>query len=52
MMLRHSLNAPDAAAAIEKAVANALDAGAATPDLGGTDTTATMTAKIADRLGC
>ena len=40
MMLRHGLDLPDAAAAVESAVEKALDGGLRTPDLGGADGTA------------
>lgn len=39
MLLRHSLDLPDEAAAVERAVGDALAAGARTPDLGGDKTT-------------
>ncbi|AOH85424.1 3-isopropylmalate dehydrogenase [Sphingomonas panacis] len=42
MLLRHSLEQPEAAARIEAAVSAALVAGARTPDLGGTMTTSEM----------
>ena len=42
MMLRHSVNQPDAAARIEAAVAAAIAGGARTPDLGGALSTAAM----------
>ena len=50
MMLRHSLREEDAARRIERAVTRALDDGARTPDLGGTDTTSRITRRILDAM--
>ncbi len=50
MMLRHSLGMPEAADRIEAAVAAAILAGARTPDLGGTLTTAAMGDAVLARL--
>jgi 3-isopropylmalate dehydrogenase len=50
MMLRHGLDLPDAAAAIESAVERALDGGLRTPDLGGADGTAGATKAVLDNL--
>ncbi len=50
MMLRHGLDSPDAAAAVESAVEKALDGGLRTPDLGGADGTATATKAVLDHL--
>jgi 3-isopropylmalate dehydrogenase len=50
MMLRHGLDLPDAATAIESAVENALDGGLRTPDLGGADDTAAATKAVLDNL--
>jgi 3-isopropylmalate dehydrogenase len=46
MMLRHSLQAPEAAERIESAVARALGEGARTPDLGGTLSTRAMGERV------
>jgi 3-isopropylmalate dehydrogenase len=50
MMLRHGLDLPDGAAAVESAVEKALDAGLRTPDLGGADGTAVATKAVLDNL--
>ncbi len=50
MMLRHGLDLPDAATAVESAVEKALDAGLRTPDLGGGDGTADATKAVLDNL--
>jgi 3-isopropylmalate dehydrogenase len=50
MMLRHGLDLPDAATAVESAVEKALDAGLRTPDLGGGDGTASATKAVLDNL--
>ncbi|HEV3320072.1 MAG TPA: 3-isopropylmalate dehydrogenase [Solirubrobacteraceae bacterium] len=50
MMLRHGLDLPDAATAIESAVEKALDGGLRTPDLGGADGTASATRAVLDNL--
>jgi 3-isopropylmalate dehydrogenase len=50
MMLRHGLDLPDAAAAVESAVEKALDAGLRTPDLGGGEGTASATKAVLDNL--
>jgi 3-isopropylmalate dehydrogenase len=50
MMLRHGLDLPDAATAIESAVEKALDSGLRTPDLGGGDGTVDATKAILDNL--
>ena len=50
MMLRHGLDLPDAATAVESAVEKALDAGLRTPDLGGGDGTAKATKAVLDNL--
>ncbi len=50
MMLRHGLDLPDAATAVESAVEKALDAGLRTPDLGGADGTASATKAVLDNL--
>jgi 3-isopropylmalate dehydrogenase len=50
MMLRHGLDLPDAATAIESAVEKALDGGLRTPDLGGADGTASATKAVLDNL--
>jgi 3-isopropylmalate dehydrogenase len=50
MMLRHGLDSPDAAAAVEAAVERALEGGLRTPDLGGADGTATATRAVLDEL--
>jgi 3-isopropylmalate dehydrogenase len=50
MMLRHGLDLPDQAAAIESAVEKALGAGLRTPDLGGSDGTAAATEAVLGQL--
>lgn len=50
MMLRHGLDLPDAAAAVESAVEKALDGGLRTPDLGGADGTESATRAVLDNL--
>jgi 3-isopropylmalate dehydrogenase len=50
MMLRHGLDLPDAATAIESAVEKALAAGLRTPDLGGADGTQSATRAVLDNL--
>ncbi len=50
MMLRHGLDLPDAATAVESAVEKALDGGLRTPDLGGGDGTAKATKAVLDNL--
>jgi 3-isopropylmalate dehydrogenase len=50
MMLRHGLDLPDAAVAIESAVEKALDGGLRTPDLGGADGTASATRAVLENL--
>lgn len=50
MMLRHGLDLPDAATAVESAVEKALDAGLRTPDLGGADGTASATRAVLGNL--
>jgi 3-isopropylmalate dehydrogenase len=50
MMLRHGLDSPDAAAAVESAVEKALDGGLRTPDLGGADGTARATRAVLENL--
>ncbi len=50
MMLRHGLDLPEAATAVESAVEKALDAGLRTPDLGGGDGTARATKAVLDNL--
>lgn len=51
MMLRMSLDQPDAATAIEKAVEATIDAKVLTPDLGGKHSTTEMTDEVIKRLG-
>ncbi|MCC6624629.1 MAG: 3-isopropylmalate dehydrogenase [Deltaproteobacteria bacterium] len=51
MLLRHSLNLQEEAAAVERAVELAIDGGARTADMNGKDDTATMTRAIIDALG-
>ena len=51
MMMRMSLDQPDAADAIEKAVEATIDARILTPDLGGKHTTKEMTDEVIKRLG-
>ena len=46
MMLDHSFGRPEAARRIEAAVTAALDAGHRTPDIGGTETTESLTDAI------
>jgi len=50
MMLRHGLDLPDAATAVESAVEKALDGGLRTPDLGGAAGTASATKAVLDNL--
>jgi 3-isopropylmalate dehydrogenase len=50
MMLRHGLDSPAAATAVESAVERALDGGLRTPDLGGADGTASATRAVLDNL--
>jgi 3-isopropylmalate dehydrogenase len=50
MMLRHGLDLPDAATAVESAVEKALDGGLRTPDLGGADGMAGATRAVLDNL--
>ncbi len=50
MMLRHGLEMPDEAAAVESAVESVLDSGLRTADLGGNATTAEVTKAILDRI--
>ena len=50
MMLRHSVEAAEAADAVERAVSAALAAGAGTADIGGADGTQSFAAKIGDLL--
>ncbi|MEO1251824.1 MAG: 3-isopropylmalate dehydrogenase [Pseudomonadota bacterium] len=50
MMFRHSLNAPDAADAIEQAVKNALSQGYGTTDIGGEDSCAQFAMRISDAV--
>jgi 3-isopropylmalate dehydrogenase len=50
MMLRHGLDLPDEATAVESAVERALDGGLRTPDLGGADGTASATKAVLDNL--
>jgi 3-isopropylmalate dehydrogenase len=50
MMLRHGLDLPDAATAVESAVEKALDGGLRTPDLGGGDGTAEATRAVLENL--
>ncbi|MCC7358391.1 MAG: 3-isopropylmalate dehydrogenase [Anaerolineales bacterium] len=51
LLLRHSLNLPREAAAIEAAVNDALSAGARSADLGGRSSTTAMTAAVLAHLG-
>jgi 3-isopropylmalate dehydrogenase len=51
MMLRHSLDRPEAAERIERAVDAAIETGARTKDLGGTHTTEEMTHAVLSHLG-
>lgn len=50
MLLRHSLAREDAACALEAAVEAVLAAGFRTPDLGGSDSSATVAGKVAEYL--
>ncbi len=50
MMLRHGLEMPDEAAAVESAVNSVLDAGLRTADLGGNASTAEVTTAILERI--
>jgi 3-isopropylmalate dehydrogenase len=50
MMLRHGLDRPDEATAVESAVENALGEGLRTPDLGGRDGTARATEAVLGHL--
>jgi 3-isopropylmalate dehydrogenase len=50
MMLRHGLDLPEEAAAVESAVEKALDGGLRTPDLGGGDGTADATKAVLEHL--
>ena len=50
LLFEHSLRLPEVAAEIRTAVDAALDAGARTPDLGGTSSTGEMTAAVLDEL--
>jgi 3-isopropylmalate dehydrogenase len=50
MMLRHGLDLPEAATAVESAVEKALDGGLRTPDLGGADGTASATRAVLENL--
>jgi len=50
MMLRHGLDRPDEAAALESAVDRALEGGLRTPDLGGEATTAEATGAVLSQL--
>jgi len=50
MLLRHSLGLEREAAAVERAVHDAVAGGARTPDLGGTMTTAAVAAAVRDRI--
>jgi 3-isopropylmalate dehydrogenase len=50
MMLRHGLDLPDGATAVESAVEKALDGGLRTPELGGADGTASATQAVLDNL--
>jgi 3-isopropylmalate dehydrogenase len=50
MMLRHGLDLPDAATAVESAVEKALDGGLRTPDLGGADGTERATRAVLENL--
>jgi 3-isopropylmalate dehydrogenase len=51
MMLRHGLDLPDGAAAVESAVERALDGGLRTADLGGAHGTADASKAVLDNLG-
>lgn len=50
MMLRHGLDLPDVAAAVESAVEKALEDGLRTPDLGGADGTVKATEAVLNNL--
>jgi 3-isopropylmalate dehydrogenase len=50
MLLRHSLSLEDEAAAVERAVHDAVAAGARTIDLGGTLDSAAMGRAVRDRM--
>ena len=50
MMYEFSFGRPDVSRAIERAVELTLDEGFLTPDVGGTDTTASVTARVIDHL--
>ncbi|MEC9330087.1 MAG: 3-isopropylmalate dehydrogenase [Pseudomonadota bacterium] len=50
MMYEFSFGRPDLSRAIERAVELTLDEGFLTPDVGGTDTTASVTARVIDHL--
>jgi 3-isopropylmalate dehydrogenase len=50
LLFEHSLRLPQAAAEIRAAVDSALDAGARTPDLGGTSSTGEMTEAVLQAL--
>jgi 3-isopropylmalate dehydrogenase len=50
MMLRHGLDLPDAATAVDSAVERALDGGLRTPDLGGEDGTERATQAVLENL--
>jgi 3-isopropylmalate dehydrogenase len=50
MMLRHGLEMPDEAAAVESAVDSVLDSGLRTADLGGNASTAEVTKSILDNI--
>jgi 3-isopropylmalate dehydrogenase len=50
MMLRHGLEMPDEAAAVESAVNSVLDSGLRTADLGGKASTAEVTTAILERI--
>ena len=50
MMLRHGLDLPVQATAVESAVERALDGGLRTPDLGGSDDTSKATRAVLDNL--
>jgi 3-isopropylmalate dehydrogenase len=51
MLLRHSLGKEEAAAGIERAVSQAIDAGFVTRDLGGESSTSECGTAVVDRLG-
>jgi 3-isopropylmalate dehydrogenase len=50
MLARYSLQAPELADAIQHAVAQALNAGRGTADIGGQDSTSAFTAAVAEQL--